>query len=153
MIKKGFSKLIIHTKTSEKDTKESIAASMNEFKPKVKKSRCKKNRNKFVTPIKKTALSETVSDKGKVFLSNIKHIKLNDSAEITQSCSGESLCNFQFKKGLKALPVATVSEKLNFPMKFDRDAFCIDFSSINSPSSESELTSTKFKRCKRIQKS
>ena len=30
---------------------------------------------------------------------------------------------------LKELPVATVFEKLNFPLKFEKDAFLLDFSS------------------------
>ena len=35
---------------------------------------------------------------------------------------------------LNELPVATVFEKLNFPLKFDRDQFVLDFSSGKSSS-------------------
>ena len=35
---------------------------------------------------------------------------------------------------LKQLPVATVFEKLNFPLKFERDKFVMDFSSGRSGS-------------------
>ena len=49
----------------------------------------------------------------------------------------ESLHAIKFKAGLKMLPVATVTEKLQFPAKFERDKFCLEFSS-ESPSSDQE---------------
>jgi hypothetical protein len=46
---------------------------------------------------------------------------------------------------LKELPVATVYEKLNFPLKFDKDQFVLDFSS-GQTSSDPETFKKPFLR-------
>ena len=57
-----------------------------------------------------------------------------------------------FRSKLKALPVATVREKLSFPRKFERSAFCLDFASASgSATSDSESASLdkfRIRRCK-----
>jgi len=51
----------------------------------------------------------------------------------------ESLTAIKFQAGLRQLPVATVTEKLHFPIKFEREKFCLEFSS-ESPSSDCEAS-------------
>ena len=47
-----------------------------------------------------------------------------------------------FTSKLKLLPVATVREKLNFPLKFEKQSFCLDFRSAGgSATSDCEPTS------------
>ena len=48
------------------------------------------------------------------------------------------------------LPIATISEKLKFPMKFERDAFCLDFSSANSPASDCETTGLRLSKIRKL---
>lgn len=56
-----------------------------------------------------------------------------------------------FESKLKALPTATINEKLNFPLKFDRESFCLDFSS--GPSTGTSDCETKaFSSGKKLRK-
>ena len=48
-----------------------------------------------------------------------------------------------FQARLERLPVATVSEKLRFPLKFEKESFCLDFQSGGSTTSDCEPTSVK----------
>lgn len=65
------------------------------------------------------------------------------STSVTNSqtrVSSNDSCSFTSK--LKQLPVATVREKLSFPLKFERTAFCLDFASAGgSATSDCEPTS------------
>ena len=45
-----------------------------------------------------------------------------DSSRFSELTSDDT-----FESKLNALPVATISEKLNFPLKFDKESFCLDF--------------------------
>ena len=66
-----------------------------------------------------------------------------DSTTVTNSqtrLSSEDTNSFTSK--LKQLPVATVREKLNFPLKFEKMEFCLDFlSARSSGTSDCEPTS------------
>jgi len=45
-------------------------------------------------------------------------------------------------KKLRKLPACSITEKLNFPIKFDKDAFCLEFNSAKSTTSDCEPTSS-----------
>lgn len=66
-------------------------------------------------------------------------------ASSTSASMSESFHAIKFKAGLKLLPVASVREKLEFPVKFDREKFCLEFSS-ESPSSDCEPTSVRLRK-------
>ena len=75
------------------------------------------------------------------------------STTVTNSLERSSVGASSFKSKLKALPVATVREKLSFPMKFERSAFCLDFASASgSATSDSESASLDKFRIRRCNK-
>ena len=63
------------------------------------------------------------------------------STTVTNSQERSSMETMSFTSKLKMLPVATVREKLRFPLKFEKSAFCLDFASAgSSATSDSEPT-------------
>ena len=60
-----------------------------------------------------------------------------------QSQDSQKSAEKTFSKQLSRLPIATVSEKLSFPLKFEKESFCLDFQSGGSTTSDCEPTSVK----------